>query len=141
MRLILPKHSRRDFIQKLGLASTLLAISPGNLFAKSTISGNTGLVFGIIGAKSAKIEQLRNSLQVSKLGHLFSDNLASIDVLYVANSSQATLEMLRQAAENGKHIVLEKGDASYRKRWQLVYYTQGVWLCSAVVYIYICHAG
>ena len=99
-------NSRRDFIQKLALSSTILVFLPQISFGKSNLKG---LKIGTTNIISDKAQAFQHLLSSQKLAHLSEIKAnQNIDIIYISNFNKQSLEVIKNAADNNIYVMIER---------------------------------
>ena len=99
-------NSRRDFIQKLALSTAVLTVLPQISFGKST---QKGLKIGLTEISSKKFQTFNHLLSSQKLAYLSEiKSCYNIDVLYISNFNNQSLEVIKEAADNNIFVMIER---------------------------------
>jgi hypothetical protein len=99
MKSTFTNSSRRNFIERLAITSTVLVASPTLLLANNS---KTMLRFAVLGQDSVLTGIIDKSDKMTLI-----DDLKLADVIYVSESHQKSQKYIKEVLASGKHLIVE----------------------------------
>ena len=99
MELTLTNSSRRNFLERLAIASTILVASPTILLAKNSPKA---LRFAVLGEDASLAKVIDRSDKISLV-----DDYAVADVIYMSKTNQPSQPSVLEILAAGKHLIIE----------------------------------
>jgi hypothetical protein len=99
MKLNVTNSSRRHFLERIAIASTVLIASPTILLANNS---SKMLRFAVLGEDSALAKIINKSDKMTLI-----DDLKFADVIYVSKPHQKSQKYIQEALASGKHLIVE----------------------------------
>ena len=99
MESIFTNNSRRHFLERIAIASTILVVSPAIVFGKKS---SQLLRFAVLGDDSVLAGMINNSDNMTLV-----DNQILTDVIYVSKTYQKSLNSIQEIRISGKQLIVE----------------------------------
>jgi hypothetical protein len=99
MKLTFTNSSRRHFLERIAIASTVLVASPTLLLANNS---SKMLRFAVLGQDSVLAGIIDKSDKMNLI-----DDLKFADVIYVSESHQKSQKYIQEVLDSGKHLIVE----------------------------------
>jgi hypothetical protein len=96
--------SRRNFLERLAIASTVLVASPTILFAQNS---KQILRFALLGEDSSIADVIDSSDKMCLV-----DDYTLADVIYVSTTHQKSQKYIQRVLASGKHLIIENNGNS-----------------------------